>query len=275
MPIFCKKLNTGSHSFRLKNGKRVSVVSGGYVEVESIEELGNQADNYVELKRDEATKYNSLSPLKRETTRQEGILRLDSQLLNKNWRPGYGVFISSLKDRDSLEQKLAELQEKDLEICKDNLSEAWGNWKHQCNIDLMQEKKITEPEQHFIPAIARAQAELNICKEEIKTVKSRLAALAEKTTENPKILAEFRRKNHLKGKRLNDKAGRLKSIDGWGIVADGKGIPQIPEKNCSLREYMDECLVHQRNRAKEKQRRRDAECAAAKMPKQSEARNAE
>lgn len=256
MALYVKKLGTGSHSFRLSNGKKVSVNSGGYVECE-LSDLGNQSDCYVELSREEIKKHNSQTPLKRETARFEESLRLESWVLNPDWKPGLGVFAYTPSDKLGLESVLANLKETE-EICKINLQEIWLGWRNEVKRDPMNEKVLTEPNDRFLEPIARAQAALNVVKKEIKEIESRIAALVE-VQEDPSILAELRRRKFMQGHMKRDK-GLYKTCDGYAVEYKA-GKPFIPDLNISLREYLDKVKTYKN----EKSAAKKAESAKARQ----------
>lgn len=243
MPIFCKKLNTGSHSFRLKNGKRVSVVSGGYVECE-LSDLGNQVHNYVELTREIAKQYNSQTPLKREIARFESLLRPDSWILYPDWTPPFGSFVFTPKDKDGLEQVLANLIETE-GICKNNLHEAWNHWKGCVARDPLQEMVLKSPDDRHLEPIARAQAALNICQAEAQEIRARISAIVEVEIDNTALI---RKKLFMAGRMRSGPDGKFREVDGIPVTYVSK-TPMVPELNISLREYLDKVKAYKNEKA--------------------------
>jgi hypothetical protein len=230
MKLYVKKLNTGSFTFR-RNGKRICVRSGEMVECLA-EELGNQITDFVELKREERPKNQSI--LKSETSIYESFYRLKSWILNPDWKGEIGDFQYTPSDKKGLSEVLQNLQEV-AERDKYILQQAWNPWKYQVESDPMSEKVLSKPDPEFIEAIARATAKLNITKSEIEEVQARLAALTEVEDDS---IEQGRKKLFMKG-RLKMNGGKYSTCDGYTVIYEN-GKPKIPELNISLRQYLDD-----------------------------------
>lgn len=243
--LYVKKLNTGLLSFR-RNRKRIVVKSGEIVEC-SPEELGQAIKDFVELKRDNRPKGQSI--LKSETARYEAIYRLDSWLLNPSWKAGKGQIVYTPNDAKGLSEVLWD-REQAVEECKILLQKAWAPWKEKCKRDPMGELKLSQPDpSRYLEPIAIATAKLNTAKAEVAEVQARLSVLAEVEDDT---IERTRKRLFMQGRRQRGGPdGRYTSCDGFEVVYEGS-TPTIPEKGMSLRTYIDEVKAYKKAKAAEK-----------------------
>lgn len=145
---------------------------------------------------------------------------------------------------------------------KARLKAAWAAWKYQVEIDPLGRHELNDPQdgQH-VEAIGLAAARLAVLEEEIVEIKARLKAATK--TEAAEATDEASRLRWM---------GRYKcSMDRKIISCDGRAViyednkPLFADNRESVTSYLEQCQNHQREQAKAKQARRDAERAAEKV----------
>jgi len=240
MALFVRKNNLGAHSFRA-GGKKVRVKPGELVECTK-EEIGDTfISEYVELTREETKQKRQLSPLKLETDRFYELRRLKSWILNPNFKAGPGQIFYTPKDVIGLKSVLYDLEQEEIHAHME-LKEAWLPWKLQCKADPMGEKVILKPEGIYVEAIARATARHKIAKDEKSEILARIEALGEKVLSD---VDQKRKRLFMRGFLRNNRDGQFREVDGFAVEYRS-GKPFIPEKNISLREYLDQIKEHKK-----------------------------
>lgn len=265
MKYFKKLLNTGNLSANLSEGSEVNgqPVSGrrhirpGDIVKCNPADLGKSGiKSFEEIT---APTGKPKSPLKAEIARLESILRQKSVWLNPGYRPEVGQFIHIPGDSAGLTDFLAGLEDESFNTSgqaigamssgKAKLKSAWDAWRYLVTTDPNGMKKLKEPTDPHLSAIALMEAQMSILKGEICEVRRRLAAAVEAEAGQAGARVEKLRFKGF-GKLKN---GLFVQMDGRAVHYPDGGKPVFVDNGQTVEDYKLEIKKHRAERSARKQ----------------------
>lgn len=203
-----KKHNTGLDVLNI-DGVRVTVRPGDHVTA-TISELGSCAHKYEQVA--PSTRRKPLTDQEIAIAKIQPILEAQSELINKDFKPGIGDIRYTPKDVKGLRELLADKQEQAMGAAMFSLREAKRPWAYECKIDPKGLKTLKNPEEPHLTNIAHAQAVLNVLNLEIRELKIRLELAIqaeEKQTDNRAEKLKYHGFAQHRNHRYHEVDGRL------------------------------------------------------------------